>query len=113
MKINVNGAWDASTLKAGIGVIIRNEHGSLLLGWSIYGSYNSPVESEAAAVAHDHSEPSKFDIMHIHVESDSLEVINAQNMRIEGGNWRIYPFLEEFHRHEFNHIFLVLALKRS
>lgn len=70
MKINVNGAWDASTHKAGIGVIIRNEHGSLLVGCSIYGFYNSPVESEAAAVVHDHLEPSKFNIMRIHVDSD-------------------------------------------
>ncbi|KAK9932560.1 hypothetical protein M0R45_019793 [Rubus argutus] len=105
-KINVDGAWDASTFKAGIGVVIRNNHGSLLWGSSTFGSFNSSVETEAAALVKGLTEAANLRIRNIHVESDNLEVINALNMKIERGNWRIYPFLREFHRlkHEFHQV---------
>lgn len=84
-KINVDGAWDASTFKAGIGVVIRNNHGSLLWGSSTFGSFNSSVETEAAALVKGLTEAANLRIRNIHVESDNLEVINALNMKIERG----------------------------
>ena len=106
VKVNVDGSWDASSLHSGVGIVIRNAQGSLLLGCSISGSYNSSIESEAAAVVQGLTEALKLQLMHIHVECDNQEVINALNMKIERGNWRIYPFLREFHRlkNEFQHI---------
>ncbi|KAK9913636.1 hypothetical protein M0R45_037446 [Rubus argutus] len=98
IKINVDGAWDSTSKVAGAGVIIRGQNGNFIAGSATISSTSSVIEAEAAALVKGMKLAVQLNLDNVVLESDSQELINALDNHIERGNWRIYPFLTEFHR---------------
>lgn len=80
LKVNTNGAWNYTTKEAGIGYIIRNSEGITLLAAAAYHESPSILYSELLAIksAMNYIHSSMSTYAHtIHIESDSLEAIQA------------------------------------
>ncbi|KAK9929939.1 hypothetical protein M0R45_027006 [Rubus argutus] len=75
IKINIDGAWDSTSQVRG-----------------------SVIEAEATALVNGIKLAVQLNLDNVVLESDSQELITALDNPIERGNWRIYPFLTEFHR---------------
>lgn len=98
IKINVDGAWDSTSHVAGTGVIIRGTNGKFIAGSALSSSTSSIIEAEATALVNGIKVAVQLNLENVILESDSQEIMTALDNHIERGNWRIYPFLTEFHR---------------
>lgn len=93
-KINSDAAWDKTTLKAGFGVVIRDNHGSMCGGLSMPSSCISSLAAEAEAALHGIILAKDLGLPQICIESDSLELINCVKSKSLSGNWIIFPILQ-------------------
>lgn len=59
---------------------------------------NSAIEAEGAAMIQGLKLAIDLNIGIVILESDCQELVNALNNEICRGNWKIYPFLNEFHK---------------
>ncbi|XP_062007057.1 uncharacterized protein LOC133724370 [Rosa rugosa] len=98
IKVNVDGACDKNTTSSGAGVIIRDARGKFIAGSSRSCIAGSTIEVEAISLVNGLKLVKQLNLDNIVMESDSHELISAFGNHIEKGNWRIYPFLIEFHR---------------
>ncbi|XP_024155909.1 uncharacterized protein LOC112163876 [Rosa chinensis] len=97
IKVNVDGAWDKITTSSGSGVIIRDARGKFIAGSCRSCIAGSAIEAEAIALVDGLKLVKQLNLDNTVMESDSQELISALGNHIEKGNWRIYPFLIEFH----------------
>ncbi|KAM5561039.1 hypothetical protein ABKV19_021911 [Rosa sericea] len=94
-KVNVDGAWDDSSHKSGMGIIIRNHRGFSIAGASLHGIHNSVIEVEADAVVKGLQLAAHLKIQNILLESDCQEVIRALEDPKLCPNWRISPMIDK------------------
>ncbi|KAL6269322.1 hypothetical protein ACE6H2_026233 [Prunus campanulata] len=93
LKLNVDATWDKKSLIAGLGAVIRDEHGNFIRGAGKVSLASSPIEAEAHAALHGLVVASELGIVHLECESDSKELIQSVKGNIQKGRWTIYPIL--------------------
>ncbi|XP_008237339.1 PREDICTED: uncharacterized protein LOC103336080 [Prunus mume] len=92
-KLNVDATWGKKTLIAGLGAVIRDEHGNFIRGAGKVRLPSSPIEAEAHAALYGLMVASDLGNVHLECESDSKELIQSVKGNIQKGRWTIYPTL--------------------
>ncbi|KAH0976433.1 hypothetical protein GBA52_026152, partial [Prunus armeniaca] len=92
-KLNVDATWDKKTLIAGLGAVIRDEHGNFIRGAGKDRLASSPIEAKAYAALYGLMVASDLGNVHLEFESDSKELIQSVKGNIQKGRWTIYPTL--------------------
>jgi ribonuclease HI len=80
IKVNVDAGWDASSKRAGTGVVIRDEEGKVLLtAWEYIPECGSVLEAELLACLHGLKFVENFPQKHAILETDCALAIRAIN----------------------------------
>ncbi|XP_004301407.1 PREDICTED: putative ribonuclease H protein At1g65750-like [Fragaria vesca subsp. vesca] len=98
IKINFDAAWTSDTNLAGLRVVVRNPHGSLINGSSQCCCASSAIEAEAQAAVTALSLAKKYSHLPTQIESDCQELVNIINGVDLGKNWRISPLIAQLQR---------------
>ena len=94
IKINTDGAWLSVNGNGGLGVILRDHHGSMIGGCCTSRSSNSAVECEAFAVILAMEFALSRNHLNIIIESDCSSLISSIKSS-SCNDWRLHPYLEQ------------------
>ncbi|CAL9007242.1 unnamed protein product [Prunus brigantina] len=93
LKLNVDATWDRKTSIAGLGAVIRDQHGNFIRGAGKVRLASSPIEAEAFAAVHGLMVASHLGPVQLECESDSRELIQSVKGITQNCRWSIYPIL--------------------
>ena len=91
-KLNTDAGWDSITHKASLGIIIRDDKGSVIASKAFPRDSNSVAEAEAFSLVLGVKTAASLDLLNLQVECDNQSLILAITSTIT--NWKLSPFVD-------------------
>ena len=94
IKLNFNGSFNQATGKAGIGGLIRDPYGNMIMAFSAEVLAKFPLESELLALQWGIVHAKELDVSNIQIEGDCLAIISTIQ-HSENFAWGLMPLWQD------------------
>ncbi|CAL9019814.1 unnamed protein product [Prunus brigantina] len=95
VKVNIDGSWKTDSLRAGLGVVIRNSDGLFCMGLARPYRCSSALHAEAAAAIEGLQLAAQHGYEDIVLETDSKALVEGVHGSSKNQAWSILPLLDD------------------